>query len=605
MLVTFFFWIAVQGYSQDSSFEEYSEPNEALHAIILENGEMDHEAFDYRLEEDLKLYYKGLTLIDEAADSLVYKFFSQYIDRLSHMRLFKESNKLALRGIKLERDDQYLAAKSGFYSRLAQNYRNLKKYDSAIWAYKKVADLSLVLNNEAMQISIYNNLGFHYLQTQKKYDSALYYFNKRELYADSVVFKYASLNWSINDNIALVYMAQGKFVEARRLFEENYRYFTNNEKVLNRNERWIRSGLQWADAETKQGRLKKADSLLKEIENHFNSIPNYRSKPIQYFKSKLLMLKTKKEFASTTQNFKAADRLNEVYFQLKDSLETASILDSSEDLNVLQELGFLSAKNTLQQEFSLRAVEKQNLALESNRKSAKIYWFAALGILLAIISYGYFHFRKMRVQEEIKRKTQAEHSQNLIRTQEEERKRVARELQESVGQKLKLLTKRIKEKDDNQMDSLARSSLEEISSISKGLHPSNIEKLGVSKAIESLVNEIDANTSVFFKHEIDNIDHVLDAETALHVYRIIQEGLSNIVKHANAETALVKIERTNNGIKTTIKDNGRGFVLSGKSDAENSLGMRTLLERAKMIRSKLNIESEINKGTELQLIIPI
>ncbi|GHC45822.1 tetratricopeptide repeat-containing sensor histidine kinase [Ulvibacter litoralis] len=203
-----------------------------------------------------------------------------------------------------------------------------------------------------------------------------------------------------------------------------------------------------------------------------------------------------------------------------------------------------------------------------------------------------------------RQKLQEDFSQDLIKAQEEERTRVARELHDSVGQKLMLLTKQAKRFGDFEIDCLAGNTLEELRSISRGLHPITLEKLGITEAIISMVNEVDANTNIFFTNEIENIDDLLSKETSLHLYRILQEVLNNMVKHAEAKSASVTIEYRNNAVEAIIVDNGKGFEYSEKLKLATSLGMKTLMERAKIIKSSLDIRSKNNQGTTIQLIIP-
>lgn len=193
----------------------------------------------------------------------------------------------------------------------------------------------------------------------------------------------------------------------------------------------------------------------------------------------------------------------------------------------------------------------------------------------------------------------------MIQAQEEERTRVARELHDSVGQKLMLLTKKTKSTGNTDMESLAETTLDELRSISRGLHPSTMEKLGVTAAITSLINEVDANTDIFFTNEIENIDNALTKEASLHLYRIIQEVLNNMVKHSEARAASVIIEKKANLIQAVIRDNGKGFVYSEKIGNVSTLGMKTLLERSKILGSEIKIESSPEKGTTIFLAIAI
>ncbi len=248
--------------------------------------------------------------------------------------------------------------------------------------------------------------------------------------------------------------------------------------------------------------------------------------------------------------------------------------------------------------------QKTDIALLNEKSKVKTQWMIFGGIGLLILFGGIMLQRSYNFAKK-KQRLQEAFSQDLINAQEEERLRVARELHDSVGQKLMLLTKKTKTTGDTSMKNLADSTLEELRSISQGLHPATLERLGITSAIVSLVNQVDANTNIFFTNEIENIDALISKETSLHLYRIIQESLNNMVKHSQAKAASVSIEKTSEGIRATIKDNGKGFVFSKKFNNASSLGMKTLLERAKIIKSKIEIHSQPEKGTTIQLIIPV
>ncbi len=196
-------------------------------------------------------------------------------------------------------------------------------------------------------------------------------------------------------------------------------------------------------------------------------------------------------------------------------------------------------------------------------------------------------------------------SQELIKGQEEERLRLARELHDSVGQKLMLLTKKTKGLGDVQMESLADTTLDELRTISRGLHPSNIEKLGLTRALEVLVDQIDANTDILFTHEIDDINSKLNPELALHVYRIVQEALNNMVKHSETRSASILVKNKKDHINVSVIDKGKGFIFTNALKSGESLGMRTLLERAKIINSKLEVSSSPDQGTTIHLKVPL
>ena len=228
-----------------------------------------------------------------------------------------------------------------------------------------------------------------------------------------------------------------------------------------------------------------------------------------------------------------------------------------------------------------------------------LFWVS----ILSLTTFGIFLFYYYKNNAE--RKQNEAYTHNLIKGQEEERTRVARELHDSVGQKLMLLTKKTKAIGNSEMEFLASNTLEELRTISRGLHPATLERLGPTEAIKTMIDEVDTNTTIFFTHDIEDIDACLSKEASLHLYRIIQEVLNNMVKHAEAKAASVTIEKKKNTIEVIIIDNGKGFEHSEKMKMSDSLGMKTLLERAKILRSRIDIKSQINKGTTVTLIIPI
>ena len=281
--------------------------------------------------------------------------------------------------------------------------------------------------------------------------------------------------------------------------------------------------------------------------------------------------------------------------------------DLRDSISSVQKVKGLSYYQTLYETEKRDAkIEAQSaeITLLDTQNKIKNQWiiFGGLG-LIALFSISYL--LRSRNFARNKQRLLTEYSQNLIKGQEEERSRLARELHDSVGQKLMLLTKKTKSVKNPEMESLAGNTLEELRSISRGLRPVALEQLGTTTAIQTLINEFDANTDIFFTHEIANVDTALTKETSLHLYRIIQEALSNMIKHAEAKAASVEIDLEDNEVKVVIKDNGKGFNFEEKIKEGKSLGMRTLLERAKIMNSKLRIKSEQGKGTSIFLTVPI
>ncbi|WP_158548352.1 tetratricopeptide repeat-containing sensor histidine kinase [Marixanthomonas ophiurae] len=365
--------------------------------------------------------------------------------------------------------------------------------------------------------------------------------------------------------------------------------------------------------------LQKLEEILKTNESQQNKVgyiealknvwfakKNY-SKALQYGKEHLEITRKTSDFENVMNAekflvdvYEAQNNNSQAYQHFK---VYERIKDSISNVQKVKGLSYFQTLYETEKRDSQIEVQQSDIALLDAENRLKNQWllFGGLGMLGL---FGGVLLVRSRSAVKKRQKLQERFSQDLIKAQEEERTRVARELHDSVGQKLMLLTKRTKTAGDADMESLAGNTLEELRSISRGLHPATLEKLGVTKAIETMINEVDANTNIFFTNEIENIDGDLNQDQALHLYRIIQEVLNNMVKHAEAKAASVSIHRKGKTIEALIKDNGNGFEYSEKLNSGESLGMKTLLERAKIIQSKLTIQSAHLKGTSILLQIP-
>ncbi len=221
----------------------------------------------------------------------------------------------------------------------------------------------------------------------------------------------------------------------------------------------------------------------------------------------------------------------------------------------------------------------------------KTWWFIASVSLLIIGVLLYF----LR-QFQLRKKLQDKFALDLINSQEDERKRIARELHDSVSQQLTLIKRKAQNNEQIEISELTNNTLEEVRHISRGLFPPLLKQLGFTESVEQLAVDIDENNNLFVSTYIENIDKDLNDENALHLYRFIQECLNNILKHAEAKALSITIEKEKDTILVLIKDNGKGFDV-GASKNKNSLGLKTLEERIRILNGELNIESIPTQGT--------
>ena len=301
------------------------------------------------------------------------------------------------------------------------------------------------------------------------------------------------------------------------------------------------------------------------------------------------------------QIYEALNKPEEALFHYK---KASQLRDSVFSLERTKVLSYYQTLYETEKRDAKIASQQSEITILDTKNKVKQQWilFGGLGLLICFVLI-YLLKSKQYVQN--KNKLQEQFSQDLINEQENERSRLAMELHDSVGQKLMLLTKKTKKINDQGMEALAEGTLEELRAISRGLHPAVLNRFGFTKAVSTMIDEMDNNSDMFFTLEIENIDAHISKESAIHLYRMIQESLNNILKHSKAKAVSVDIERKGENIKTTIQDNGLGFEVADAIDNPKSLGMKTLLKRAKIIKSKIHIHSVPNTGTTVNITTPI
>jgi signal transduction histidine kinase len=239
------------------------------------------------------------------------------------------------------------------------------------------------------------------------------------------------------------------------------------------------------------------------------------------------------------------------------------------------------------------------------------WWFRALAV--AGVSGLLFVAHEHRVRRLKRAQAQQEaFSRQLIESQESERTRIAAELHDSLSQTLVVIKNRallsLREPDHDktleQIDEIAEAAthaIDEIREISYNLRPHQLDRLGLTNAIDAMIDKMsDANGLRFSKH-LDTLDGVFPKTAEINVYRIVQEGVTNIVKHARASEADVTITTQPHTVVITLRDNGQGFAVDGSG--HSGFGLIGLAERARLLGGQPVIESVSGRGTTVRVTL--
>ncbi|MDQ3801004.1 MAG: histidine kinase, partial [Acidobacteriota bacterium] len=241
------------------------------------------------------------------------------------------------------------------------------------------------------------------------------------------------------------------------------------------------------------------------------------------------------------------------------------------------------------------------------------WWFYALAVVCAFGLISLIYFLRLRRLQALNQ-TRAEFARRLIESQESERHRIALELHDSIGQTLAVIRNRtllgMEAGEDGkivemhaqlkQISEASTLALSETREIARNLHPAQIENLGLTAALRSLVESVESATGLKCEADIDEISQNLPYDASINIYRIVQESLSNIIKHSGASFAGVRLQIENEKLVLLIEDDGRGFT-----DGTNpqGLGLTGMRERARMIGADLTVDSHPGEGTKVRLML--
>ncbi|PCJ94793.1 MAG: hypothetical protein COA50_10390 [Flavobacteriaceae bacterium] len=496
------------------------------------------------------------------------------------------------------------------YSRMAHHSKAIASYLEAVQLYEK-------MNNKEGMGRSYMHLGV-ILNKQKEYKNALVYL--MEARTNVIAADNKNLLGSVLKNIGISHNGIQDYTNALLSFQEALRLkkASNNKKTI--------------------------ASINANIGETYYYLKDYE-KALVYQQEALDNLSTSKGKAiahnSISKTFIALDNIIEAKLHTNEAIEISQNIgllvgekDGFYNLATMAEkegkheeaLHFyttfqkfsdsLAVQQKQQQVRELRTiyeVEKSELTIVSqekditllntqNNQKKQLLLFGGAGL---VALFGFILLFRSHATVKKEKRLQERFSQELIEAQENERSRVAFELHDSVGQQLMMLVRKAKNEGDQISESLSNNTLEQIRAISRNLHPAAIEQLGFTAAVKALIHDFDGLTDTVFKVDVDTIDDVLDKKNELHLYRIFQESLSNMVKHANASHAIITLKKEQEFIMLSIKDTGMGFDYNEKQHKSISLGMKSLAERCNIMKAKLKIHSAPSKGTEIMVFLPI
>jgi signal transduction histidine kinase len=498
------------------------------------------------------------------------------------------------------------------HQNIAVVYENLERHDKSIEYYTKSEAYYKTTADTTNLIETWSNIAAIYI-AQNKYQQAIQLLKQ----AATNLKNYPSppISLVVHMNLGFVYMQTKEYSKALIYFDESLIKAQKQQNKLLLTNIYNYHGANYfylKDYPTSISYYKKALDLSKELAL------------IEKQKSALFGLYESNEYLSNT---KEALEWHKEYVALKDSLY------NTETTNRISELQEQYDTKQKERDIQQLNIENKNIALESVLKTKQLNQFFLVIIFgaLAIFFLGLLWRYRNKQQKERTIHTKVLHEKKVnqminqqeiemldavVDAQQKERKGVAKEIHDTLGSFLATLKYQheagkelTSSSADNQeqyqlMEQLIGQTAKEVRSIAHQMATGEKFDFDLQATIEQLVNRI-RNTQQFdLQFNYLGATFALPRELELTLYRVIQELLSNVLKHANATEAMLQINQSETEITLMVEDNGAGFTAK-PSKTKEGLGLHSIRERIEQFNGQVNIDSHPKHGTTIIINIPI
>jgi signal transduction histidine kinase len=245
---------------------------------------------------------------------------------------------------------------------------------------------------------------------------------------------------------------------------------------------------------------------------------------------------------------------------------------------------------------------------------------ALVGFLLLVLGGTLLWVHLLRRRFERRQLAQLQFSRQILQSQETERRRIASNLHDSLGQNLLVIKSRLRlamqpaldkpamRQRLDEISGMASQAIEEVRQITHDLRPYQLDRVGLTQTLRSTVRRVSENCPIVFASHVDDVDGLFDNDSEIHLYRILQEALNNVVKHSGATEATAVVRKESNSVVLVVRDNGRGVngeLANGTELSRAGFGLSGIDERARILRGKALFDSRPGQGFRLTVEIPL
>ncbi len=467
----------------------------------------------------------------------------------------------------------------------------LHQFDKAAEYFNKSLMLAVQLKDSLLISYNYNNLGQAYYFA-KNYKQALYYYRLSQNMKESLQDERGL--GSAYGNISSVYFDTEQFDSA---------LLYNNLAFAIRQKQNDKKGMATSYANV-------ASIYLKQ-KNYPAALTNYEAaiklgQEIDFKEPVIESYNGLSNYYEITGNATEALRYFKKYKAANDSVFNSDITNQL---------------STLQTKYE--TVKKQQVIDEQQFElTKKQYWiYGSIGLLLLMALLGYSYYKRNKLKQEKRLQVEVMKQQDLatkaiISAEENERKRIAAELHDGVGQmmsaakmNLSAIESEIIFKDQAQKISFDKvigmvdESCKEVRSVSHQMMPNALLKSGLASAVKEFIDKIDSRI-IKINLYTEGLNERLDTDVETVLYRVIQECVNNVIKHSGANNLDISLIKDADGIAATVEDNGRGFDSNDKQKFEG-IGLKNISSRVSFLKGTVDFDRSPGKGTLVAIHVPI
>ncbi len=310
---------------------------------------------------------------------------------------------------------------------------------------------------------------------------------------------------------------------------------------------------------------------------------------------------------------KDAYDMYQVYISMRDStenMENDKAAIRQEEKYRYEKERLIEAQKTALKEAQLKentlSVKREVLEKE-NERAQLMNWIIILSLIAGLITTIAIGMRLKRRSEAIMREKEmrVKMARELVYWQEEERKSIAHDLHDGLGQRLSIIKNSLQGANWTETSIIASvgAAIQEVRDVSEALRPQQLDKLGLKGAIEVLIDETFEHTEVSVDSNIDSIDNMLSSEREVSIYRIVQEAVNNIAKYAQCSSVTINLRLKDTGeLFVLIQDDGVGFDPEKiQHTKQGGFGLKGIQERVNHLEGKLSVSARSGQGTKIEI----